>query len=101
MVDRKGSGASAPRNPPDDALFQKAAACQWADITVHIDRDLPALILGVRLDETRGLEVLLSPDAGLDLALKLAGACERLRAEQDQPPPPEYDRRKRLGGGEA
>jgi hypothetical protein len=69
-----------------------------------VDGELPAILLGIHLDETRGLEVLVGPDAPLDLCLKLATAVERLRAEREgrSPEAVRYDdQRKRLSGGAA
>jgi DNA-binding XRE family transcriptional regulator len=52
------------------------------DRKIAIDLDLPALVLSIRLDSKRGLEVSVPPDQALDLALKVAGAAERIRTEQ-------------------
>jgi hypothetical protein len=59
-----------------------------------VDRELPAILLGTHLDETRGLEV----------PVALATAVERLRAEQEGRSPEALgydDQRKRLSGGAA
>jgi hypothetical protein len=69
-----------------------------------VARELPAILLGTDLDETRGLEVLVGPDTPVDLCLKLATAVERLRAEQEGRSPEALrydDRRQRLSGGAA
>jgi hypothetical protein len=68
-----------PGNLDGFSLFQKAAGCGWADIGLFIDSDLPAIVLQIAFDEKRFTEVLLSPDAALDLSLKVVGAVQRLR----------------------
>jgi hypothetical protein len=72
-------------NPQD--IFERACAFTWGDFTVHIDREIPALVLGIRLDDARGVEALVAPEAALELALKIVGAVERIRAEQEGRPP--------------
>jgi hypothetical protein len=86
-------------NPaPDDDLFRKVSSYEWGDLTAHVDFELPAIIVGIRRDNARGLEVLVAPGAALDFALCLVGACERLARARADAAPRHPPRRRRIGG---
>lgn len=85
-------------NPPESEIFRQAASCTWANVSIYLDPSIPALVLQLELPGNRGHEVLLSAEQGLELALKLAGASERLRLEAVNAPPRWFDRRKRPEG---
>jgi hypothetical protein len=99
MTSKHDSSRNPSGNNPDD-IFERACAFQWGAFEIHIDLELPAIILRTVLDETRALECLVSPEGAADLALKLCGAVERIAAARGLDEPAPYDRRKRIGGGD-
>lgn len=98
MATSQDSGRSAPGNPED--IMKTASGASWGEFAVYLDRELPAVVIHVQVDHTRGFEYLLTPTQALGLALRIGEAVQSL-AELRAGPLRHDDRRKRFSGDDA